>query len=208
MIFSRILWSILSCSLFASLIACATVGGVMQSVGGGLTDYSKKEEGFVGRVAGVAGEVYTIVGTAVKGEARSSSSAPPARPALAPAQAPTDGTPGPAVETAATPLHSSSRASGGTTTGGDASVLEAQKILLTLGYDVGKADGLIGRRTSSALKLFQTSVGLSSNGVIDSMTMAALRNSAAAVSKPVVESASTLKQPKESEAVKGSLSNL
>lgn len=180
----------------------------MQSVGGGLTDYSKKEEGFVGRVAGVAGEVYTIVGTAVKREAQSSSSAPSANPALAPAQAPTGGTPGPAVERAAAPLHSPSRASGGTTIGGDVSVLEAQKILLALGYDVGKADGLIGRRTSSALKLFQTSVGLSSNGAIDSTTMAALRSSAAAVSKPVIESTGALKQPKKSEAVKGSLSNL
>lgn len=54
--------------LVAPLLGCSSVGGLMQSVGGGLTDYSKKEDGFLNKAAGVAGGVYNSVGGALKGD--------------------------------------------------------------------------------------------------------------------------------------------
>jgi uncharacterized metal-binding protein len=53
------------------LLGCSSVGGLMQSVGGGLTDYSKKEDGFLNKAAGVAGGVYNSVGGAIKGDSGS-----------------------------------------------------------------------------------------------------------------------------------------
>ncbi len=40
----------------------------MQQVGDGLTNYSKNNDGFLGKAAGVAGSVHTSVGTAIGGE--------------------------------------------------------------------------------------------------------------------------------------------
>jgi peptidoglycan hydrolase-like protein with peptidoglycan-binding domain len=55
------------------------------------------------------------------------------------------------------------------------SVAEAQAKLTALGYDCGKADGVIGRKTRTQLKRFQKSKGLSVSGKLDEATIAALR---------------------------------
>lgn len=70
----------------APLAGCSSVGGLMQSVGGGLTDYSKKEDGFLNKAAGVAGGVYSGVGGAIKGDSGSEQqkSAPASGAASAP----------------------------------------------------------------------------------------------------------------------------
>lgn len=178
----------------------------MQSVGGGLTDYSNKEEGFVSRVAGVAGEVYTIVGTAVKGEAASSSRSEPTR---SPAPVPKSGSFEQDVAAReSTPQKVAPQEFRDTARNSDPSVLEAQETLTALGYDVGKADGIFGSRTSSAIKHYQVSVGLPPNGIIDPKTLAALRRSAASGGKPIAEVPSPAQSVKEPERAKGSLSNL
>jgi hypothetical protein len=54
-----------------ALAACAQVGGLAQAVGGGLTNFSNSEgakDTFLGKAAGVGGNVYTKAGRIVGGE--------------------------------------------------------------------------------------------------------------------------------------------
>ncbi len=53
-------------------------------------------------------------------------------------------------------------------------VRDLQERLLELGYDLGRADGIFGRRTAMALATFQREVGLIADGVCGPQTMAAL----------------------------------
>ncbi|MBX6749627.1 MAG: N-acetylmuramoyl-L-alanine amidase [Micromonosporaceae bacterium] len=54
-------------------------------------------------------------------------------------------------------------------------VRQLQERLLELGYDLGRADGIFGRRTAAALATFQREVGLVADGVCGPATVAALR---------------------------------
>ena len=45
-----------------------------------------------------------------------------------------------------------------------AEVLEMQRILLSLGFEVGEPDGVVGSRTREALRGFQKSAGLPPDG--------------------------------------------
>jgi N-acetylmuramoyl-L-alanine amidase len=54
-------------------------------------------------------------------------------------------------------------------------VTELQERLLEMGYDLGRADGIFGHRTASALARFQREVGLVADGACGPHTMAALR---------------------------------
>jgi N-acetylmuramoyl-L-alanine amidase len=53
-------------------------------------------------------------------------------------------------------------------------VRDLQERLLELGYDLGRADGIFGRRTAVALATFQREVGLVADGICGPQTMAAL----------------------------------
>jgi hypothetical protein len=53
-------------------------------------------------------------------------------------------------------------------------LLEAQEILLDLGFEPGRPDGVMGKRTRSAIERFQQSVGLTINGTLDEATKLAL----------------------------------
>lgn len=53
-------------------------------------------------------------------------------------------------------------------------VRQLQERLLELGYDLGRADGIFGRRTAAALAHFQREVGLVADGVCGPQTMTAL----------------------------------
>lgn len=50
-----------------------------------------------------------------------------------------------------------------------------QERLLEIGYDVGRADGIFGQRTETALRAFQREVGLAADGTLGPLTMRALR---------------------------------
>jgi N-acetylmuramoyl-L-alanine amidase len=54
-------------------------------------------------------------------------------------------------------------------------VRQLQERLLEMGYDLGRADGILGRRTATALARFQREVGLIPDGACGPQTMAALR---------------------------------
>src|SRR5262245_41415460 len=53
-------------------------------------------------------------------------------------------------------------------------VRQLQERLLELGYDLGRADSIFGRRTAAALASFQREVGLVADGVCGPQTVAAL----------------------------------
>ena len=57
---------------------------------------------------------------------------------------------------------------------GDASTADIQQRLIDLGYLVGKADGIWGPRSTTALTAFQQLNGLTENGIADRDTLAAL----------------------------------
>lgn len=62
----------------------------------------------------------------------------------------------------------------GTDAAADQTVFEAQKKLKELGYDPGKPDGIRGRKTVNAIKLFQEDSGLPTTGRLDATTKARL----------------------------------
>lgn len=90
---ARLVTSLASSAVALNLLgACAVVesgGKAMNRIGGELSDYAKNNDGFIGKAAGVAGSVYTSVGTAAEGAARGKAGDPPAptSPASAPAAA-------------------------------------------------------------------------------------------------------------------------
>ena len=59
------------------------------------------------------------------------------------------------------------------------SILEAQQLLNSLGYDAGPNDGQYGRRTGAAAAAFFSEQGLEFDGSIDEAEVAALRDAAA-----------------------------
>lgn len=59
-----------------------------------------------------------------------------------------------------------------------AAIREIQALLAQLGYDPGPADGLMGRRTASAIRAFESDRGLAVTGVPDDRVLASLRDAA------------------------------
>ena len=53
-------------------------------------------------------------------------------------------------------------------------IIQIQEKLNKLGYDCGKADGVIGKKTKTAIKAFQKDKGLIVDGIIGSETLDAL----------------------------------
>lgn len=54
-------------------------------------------------------------------------------------------------------------------------IVEAQTLLLGIGYDIGSADGVAGAKTTEAIKDFQSKNGLTQDGEITSRLIAELR---------------------------------
>lgn len=63
-------------------------------------------------------------------------------------------------------------------------VIELQKALARLGFDVGPADGIAGARTQAALRAFQQRYGLKVDGVVGPATRAALGQALAGLARP------------------------
>lgn len=55
-------------------------------------------------------------------------------------------------------------------------VLELQKALGSLGFDVGSYDGIFGTSTERGLRRFQINMGLPSDGIAGSQTFMAFKN--------------------------------
>ncbi len=57
-------------------------------------------------------------------------------------------------------------------------ILQAQTLLAKRGYDVGKPDGLMGKRTREAIAAFQKEKGLPQTGAVDTSLIQALAEQA------------------------------
>ena len=55
-------------------------------------------------------------------------------------------------------------------------VLEVQTKLSNMGYDVGTPDGIAGKKTENAVRMFQQSHGLQVNGQMNPATIQAIRS--------------------------------
>ena len=142
------------------LAGCAAVekgGAYTRMSGESLTEYSKKNEGFVGTMAGVGGTINTAVGNTMENAAKGSgggsgSESDKGKTELA-AAAP--------VAKTAEPM----------------SVADMQRRLAALGYPVGAADGVMGKKAVDALKAFQKDNKLAVTGELNNETITKLRAS-------------------------------
>ena len=66
-----------------------------------------------------------------------------------------------------------------------ATVMDAQKQLRDLGFDLGTPDGIMGTKTIAALRRFQTERHLPSTGVLDSVTVLQLKKETRAVEEKI-----------------------
>jgi hypothetical protein len=66
-----------------------------------------------------------------------------------------------------------------------ASVMDAQKQLRDLGFDLGAPDGIMGTKTIAALRRFQTERHLPPTGVLDSVTVLQLKKETRAVEEKI-----------------------
>lgn len=76
--------------------------------------------------------------------------------------------------TATTFAQAQSTASATSTTAAKKTIQGAQERLQALGYQPGSTDGLMGAKTTAALKKFQSDHGLSASGLLDHKTIGAL----------------------------------
>lgn len=128
-----------------------------------MTDYSNKNDGIVGKLAGFGGKVNTAVGGAVedvakKGKETPSDESKTEQYVSANKQVVTS-----AFDAAASKAHTESD-----------QVIRAQKRLQELGYDVGSPDGIVGAKTKSAIGRYQVKAGLPVTKTFDRATLAAL----------------------------------
>ncbi len=59
--------------------------------------------------------------------------------------------------------------------GEDQNIVRAQELLVRLGYDPGPVDGVAGRATEAALRVFQADMGMEQTGEVDDTVLARLR---------------------------------
>jgi Putative peptidoglycan binding domain len=136
------------------LAGCAAIekgGAYTRMSGESLTEYSKKNEGFVGTMAGVGGTINTAVGSTMENAAKGSGGESADKSKAEPAAAP--------VAKAPEPM----------------SIADMQKRLAALGYPVGAADGVMGKKAVDALKAFQKDNKLAITGELNNETIARLR---------------------------------
>lgn len=175
-------------SCAALLSACAVVelsGTMTRKTGEVMTEYSKENDGVIGKLAGFGGRVNTAVGTTVESAAqkgKAGESTKPKTEQLVDTQRSVFDAAVNAAKPGEPPADAKSRESQ-TGRGEHAtlsstqpmSIAEAQRRLTELGYQPGPADGAMGKRTSDALVKFQRENNLQVTGKLDSATTDALR---------------------------------
>ena len=161
-------WSLVGLLAAVSLQACSLVelsGRLTRQTGQAMTDYSRTDDGLVGKAAGFGGRVNTAVGTAVEDVAQKGRADAPS-PVAGPQPVAVDRE-GLSPVGSSVSMHASN--------GADMSLAEAQRALTKLGYQPGPADGVMGRRTYDALSKFQKDKGMAASGTLDRETIEALR---------------------------------
>lgn len=172
-------------AIVATTAGCSVMEGAgrwTRESGESMEAYGQRNEGVWGSIVGFTGRVNKAVGGTVESIARGDGdegvanesadttataqrdAAPAATPvATAPAVAPVASVQPAPVVAAAAPSAPSAQLTA-----------RAQARLAELGYDVGKADGIIGPRTRAALQAYQRKQGLDVTGALDQPTLAAL----------------------------------
>ncbi len=140
--------------------------------------YSKNNEGFLASVAGFGGRVNKAVGGKV--ESMASSEADKTTTDTATTSVAAQSTPATAPAPARVALNATATAADNAqspaapTAAGNALTARAQLRLQELGYNVGKADGIVGAKTRAALQEYQRQKGLTVTGALDRATLIAL----------------------------------
>ncbi len=156
------------------LAGCAAIekgGAYTRMAGESMTDYSKKNEGFVGTMAGVGGTINTAVGSTMENMAKGSGGESADKSKAEPAAAPP-----PATAPAATPTAAPQQAAAAAKSAEPMSITDMQKRLLALGYPAGTADGVMGKKAVDALKAFQKDNRLPVTGELNNDTITKLRS--------------------------------
>lgn len=148
-----------------------TSGRWTRESGESMEAYSQSNEGFWASLAGYGGRFNKAVGSSMESMAGSGNAA--ADGAASSAAAPT----GSAAQ--ANTVQYAAVATTATTAAAPpahdpATISRAQARLLELGYRIGKADGILGPRTKSALQQYQRAKGLAETGALDHATVVAL----------------------------------
>lgn len=149
--------------LFAGCAFVEMSGTMTRKTGEVMTEYSKQNDGFLGTLAGVGGRINTAVGSAVeniakKGKTDEPGGTKPEQFVSANKQVTS------AAYDAATNQTISERKM----------VIKAQKRLKELGYYLGSADGVIGKRTIEAIEKYQLDNKLSVTKTLDAATLVSL----------------------------------
>lgn len=148
------------------LSSCSLVelsGTMTRKTGEVMTDYSKQNDGVVGKAAGFGGRINTAVGSTVEDVAKKGKTSPSDESKTEQFVSANKRVIGSAYDAAATKA-----------TLENDQVIKAQKRLQELGYDVGSADGVIGAKTKSALGRYQERTGLPVTKTLDKATLASL----------------------------------
>jgi len=156
---------LVSISLFI-LNACSLVemsGTMTKKTGEVMEDYSRQNDGFVGKMAGFGGRVNKAVGSAVEDVAKRGETGDLG-------ETKSDQF----VEANKTVMSSAFDAASGKTLDESKTIVEAQKRLKKLGYDSGTADGVLGNNTRIAIAQYQQSKGLEITKQLDKNTLNSL----------------------------------
>ncbi len=151
-------FAVLGCMLLLPSCSFVEMTGTMtRKTGEVMTDYSKKNDGFLGTVTGLGGKINTSVGGAVEDAAKEGAAADSGQPADANATASANPNSG-SLACDATPEL----------------ISKAQKRLAECGYDPGPADGVMGRKTRTAIAKYQQANNLQVTQNLDDPTVNAL----------------------------------
>lgn len=171
----------------ALLSSCALIemsGTMTRKTGEVMSDYAGKDNGFIGRMAGVGGRINQAVGSTVEkvatkgkegnlGETKTEQFVEANRMVMSSAfdaaRNKTQDQPDPANGKTPAKLNTLAKNALGAKT-----IIQAQNRLIEFGYDIGEADGVYGSKTKIAIEKYQQKKGLAATGIFDAETLASL----------------------------------
>jgi len=148
------------------LTSCSFIemsGTKTRETGESMEDYSKQHDGFLGKMAGFGGKVNKSVGSAIENVAKRGEKDEPG-------ETKTDEF----VEANKTVMNSEGNAANGRAADEKETLIKAQKRLEELGYEPGPVDGIMGKKTRTAIAQYQQSSGLKITKELDKDTMISL----------------------------------
>ncbi len=171
----------------ALLGSCALVelsGTMTRKTGEIMSDYGRKNDGFIGKMAGFGGSIHEAVGSTVEkvatrgkdgtlGDTKTEQFVEANRMVISSAS---DAVQNKVRNEPDTTINNTANKSVTTESKQLATetIIQAQIRLLEYGYDIGEADGVYGNKTKIAIEKYQLKKGLAVSGIFDAETLAAL----------------------------------